>query len=74
MFPLAVMSPLILTCKSDTSTNINPANNSLTIGNNYPITGGYTGWVHVSIADEPRRQVMTYDKTNGYRQGLIDGS
>lgn len=37
-------------------------------------TGGNTGWVHVSIADEPRRQLLTYDRENGYRQGLIDGS
>jgi len=36
--------------------------------------GGNTGWVHVSIADDPRRQLLTYDRENGYRQGLIDGS
>ena len=34
-------------------------------------TGGNTGWVHCSIAETPRKQLLTYDKANGYRQGLI---
>ena len=37
-------------------------------------TGGNTGWVHCSIADNPRGELLTYDRTNGYRKGLIDGS
>ena len=34
-------------------------------------TGGNTGWVHCSISEKPRKQLLTYDKANGYRQGLI---
>jgi len=36
--------------------------------------GGNTGWVHCSVADTPRKDLLTYDKSNGYRKGLIDGS
>ena len=36
--------------------------------------GGSTGWVHCSVADTPRKDLLTYDKSNGYRKGLIDGS
>jgi len=35
--------------------------------------GGNTGWVHCSVADTPRKDLLTYDKSNGYRKGLIDG-
>tara|TARA_R100000458_G_C8164413_1_gene167248 strand:+ start:95 stop:556 length:462 start_codon:yes stop_codon:yes gene_type:complete len=34
-------------------------------------TGGNTGWVHCSISPDPRKQLLTYDRTNGYRKGLI---
>lgn len=37
-------------------------------------TGGNTGWIHCSYVHEPRKQLLTYDKENGYREGLIDGS
>lgn len=37
-------------------------------------TGGNTGWVHCSYVHEPRKEVLTYDRANGYRHGLIDGS
>ena len=37
-------------------------------------TGGNTGWVHCSIADDPRGELLTFDRLNGYRKGLIDGS
>ena len=31
-----------------------------------------SGWVHVSFKDvENRKDVLTYDRTNGYRKGLI---
>ena len=36
-------------------------------------TGGNTGWVHCSYVHEPRKEVLTYDRANGYRKGLIDG-
>jgi hypothetical protein len=35
-------------------------------------TGGNTGWVHCSYkAEGNRREVLTYDKENGYRKGLL---
>lgn len=35
-------------------------------------TGGNTGWVHCSYkADGNRKEVLTYDKENGYRKGLL---
>tara|TARA_R110000744_G_scaffold159321_2_gene275464 strand:+ start:79 stop:528 length:450 start_codon:yes stop_codon:yes gene_type:complete len=35
-------------------------------------TGGNTGWVHCSYKPEGnRKEVLTYDKKNGYRKGLI---
>jgi hypothetical protein len=37
-------------------------------------TGGNTGWIHCSISDDCRGELLTYDRTNGYRKGLIDGS
>lgn len=37
-------------------------------------TGGNTGWIHCSIADEPRGELLTFDRQNGYRKGLIDDS
>ena len=37
-------------------------------------TGGNTGWVHCSIADDPRGELLTFDRLNGYRKGLIDCS
>ena len=37
-------------------------------------TGGNPGWVHCSFVHEPRKEVLTYDRSNGYRHGLIDGS
>tara|TARA_Y100001936_G_C16000481_1_gene627627 strand:- start:479 stop:940 length:462 start_codon:yes stop_codon:yes gene_type:complete len=33
--------------------------------------GGNTGWVHCSYIHEPRKEVLTFDRTNGYRTGLI---
>ena len=36
--------------------------------------GGNTGWVHCSVADTPRKDLLTYDKSHGYRKGLIDGT
>lgn len=35
-------------------------------------TGGNTGWVHCSYVHEPRKEVLTYDRANGYREGLIE--
>ena len=37
-------------------------------------TGGNSGWVHCSIADDPRSELLTFDRKNGYRNGLIDDS
>ena len=34
-------------------------------------TGGNTGWIHCSYVHEPRKEVLTYDRSNGYRHGLI---
>ena len=34
-------------------------------------TGGNSGWVHCSYADEGRRETLTYSKAKGYRQGLL---
>ena len=34
-------------------------------------TGGNSGWVHCSYVHEPRKEVLTYDRANGYREGLI---
>lgn len=35
-------------------------------------TGGNTGWIHCSYVPEGnRKETLTYDKTNGYRHGLI---
>jgi len=34
-------------------------------------TGGNTGWVHCSYVHEPRKELLTYDRANGYRKGLI---
>jgi len=36
-------------------------------------TGGNSGWIHCSYVEEPRKEVLTYDRLNGYRHGLIDG-
>jgi len=36
--------------------------------------GGNTGWIHCSYTEEPRLDVLTYDRKNKYRHGLIDGS
>ena len=33
--------------------------------------GGNTGWVHCSYVHEPRKDVLTFDRSNGYRPGLI---
>ena len=33
--------------------------------------GGNTGWVHCSYIHEPRKEVLTFDRSNGYRSGLI---
>tara|TARA_E500000305_G_scaffold101421_1_gene94988 strand:- start:191 stop:649 length:459 start_codon:yes stop_codon:yes gene_type:complete len=35
--------------------------------------GGNTGWVHCSWAPKPRKELLTYDRSNGYRHGLING-
>ena len=35
-------------------------------------TGGNTGWVHCSWAPDPRKELLTYDRKNGYRKGLIN--
>jgi hypothetical protein len=35
-------------------------------------TGGNSGWIHCSIADEPRTDLLTFDRKNGYRKGLIN--
>ena len=37
-------------------------------------TGGNSGWVHCSIADNSRGELLTFDRKNGYRKGLIDDS
>jgi len=35
-------------------------------------TGGNTGWIHCSYVPEGnRKETLTYDKVNGYRNGLI---
>lgn len=34
-------------------------------------TGGNTGWIHCSYVHEPRKDVLTYDKDNGFRKGLV---
>lgn len=34
-------------------------------------TGGNSGWVHCSYVHEPRKEVLTYDRADGYRHGLI---
>lgn len=35
-------------------------------------TGGNTGWIHCSYVPEGnRKETLTYDKANGYRNGLI---
>jgi len=36
-------------------------------------TGGNSGWVHCSYAENGRKEVLTYDRLNGYRHGLING-
>jgi len=36
-------------------------------------TGGNTGWVHCSYVEDGRKEVLTYDRLNGYRHGLING-
>ena len=36
-------------------------------------TGGNTGWIHCSYAENGRKEVLTYDRLNGYRHGLING-
>ena len=36
-------------------------------------TGGNSGWIHCSYVKEPRKELLTYDRLNGYRHGLIDG-
>ena len=37
-------------------------------------TGKNSGWIHCSVSDTPRKDILTYDRVNGYRKGLIDGS
>jgi zinc D-Ala-D-Ala carboxypeptidase len=34
-------------------------------------TGGNTGWIHCSYVHEPRKELLTYDRENGYRVGLL---
>jgi zinc D-Ala-D-Ala carboxypeptidase len=34
-------------------------------------TGGNTGWVHCSYVHEPRKEVLTYNRQNGYTHGLV---
>jgi hypothetical protein len=34
-------------------------------------TGGNTGWIHCSYALRARKELLTYDRVNKYRQGLI---
>jgi zinc D-Ala-D-Ala carboxypeptidase len=34
-------------------------------------TGGNTGWIHCSYSQRSRKELLTYDRTNGYRKGLI---
>jgi len=34
-------------------------------------TGGNTGWVHCSYSQRARKELLTYDRVNKYRQGLI---
>ena len=36
-------------------------------------TGGNSGWVHCSYVENGRKEMLTYDKLNGYRHGLING-
>ena len=31
-----------------------------------------SGWVHCSISELPRKELLTYDRTQGYRKGLLD--
>ena len=34
-------------------------------------TGGNTGWIHCSYSQRARKELLTYDRVNKYRQGLI---
>ena len=34
-------------------------------------TGGNTGWIHCSYSQRSRKELLTYDRINGYRKGLI---
>ena len=34
-------------------------------------TGGNTGWIHCSYAQRARKELLTYDRVNKYRRGLI---
>ena len=34
-------------------------------------TGGNSGWIHCSYAQRARKELLTYDRVNKYRQGLI---
>jgi len=36
-------------------------------------TGGNSGWIHCSYVENGRKEMLTYDKQNGYRHGLING-
>ena len=34
--------------------------------------GGNTGWVHCSYIPDGRKESLTYDRTQGYRKGLLE--
>ena len=33
--------------------------------------GGNTGWIHCSYVFEPRKETLTYNRQDGYTQGLV---
>ena len=34
-------------------------------------TGGNTGWIHCSYVHEPRKEILTYNRKDGYVHGLV---
>ena len=34
--------------------------------------GGNTGWIHCSYVPDGRKENLTYDRTQGYRKGLLE--
>lgn len=35
-------------------------------------TGGNTGWIHCSYVPDGRREELTYNRSQGYRKGLLE--